>query len=422
MKHKNENRPGYKKTKVGWIPEGWREVRIGDLGKVITGNTPPKKEPLNYGSEYCWATAEDFTDKYIRDTRLKLSEQGIKQARLLPEDSVLVTCIASIGLNGIAKVPLATNQQINSIIVNDSHSNEFVYYLIQKNKSTLQLMAGSGAVPILSKGNFEKIEMGFPPLPEQEAIAEVLECWDKGIRTLENKIVKKRLIKNGLMQKLLSGKIRLPGFSKPWETVELGEVLTEHKEYSSGCEEVHSVSVHKGVVNQVEHLGRSFSAKDTSNYNLVKPGDIIYTKSPTGDFPSGIIKQSKLTENVIVSPLYGVFTPLTYHLGVMLDAFFDSPVNTGNYLRPIIQKGAKNTINITNTTFLKGKMKLPLDKDEQGAIAEVLSAADKEIEALEQKLALWKEQKKYLLNNLVTGTIRLPQFIKNSPQKSTRSA
>ena len=277
-------------------------------------------------------------------------------------------------------------------------------------QTSLDKEATGGTVKGIKGSRLHKLPLVLPSLPEQEAIAEVLECWDKGIRTLENKLVKKRLIKKGLMQKLLSGQIRLSGFSKPWKNVRLGEVLTEHKENGSGKEEVHSVSVHKGVINQVEHLGRSFSAKDTTNYNLVKPGDIIYTKSPTGDFPLGIIKQCMLTKTAIVSPLYGVFTPMTKHLGLMLHCFFDSPVNTGNYLRPIIQKGAKNTINITNTTFLSGKMTLPLDKEEQRAIAEVLAAADRELEALERKLALWKNQKKFLLNNLVTGTVRLPAF------------
>ena len=75
------------------------------------------------------------------------------------------------------------------------------------------------------------------------------------------------------------------------EKKKLGDFLTEHKENSTGKEEVFSVSVHKGLVNQIEHLGRFFATKNTSNYNLVKPGDIVYTKSPTGEFPWGIIKQ-----------------------------------------------------------------------------------------------------------------------------------
>lgn len=419
MTVKNENRPGYKKTKVGWIPEGWDETALGDFTKWGSGGTPSKANDSFWNGDIPWISAISMHTTRFSDSELKITKEGLKAgSRVAPKNSLLILVRGSMLFKkipvGIAERDVAFNQDVKSIIPDKkaASSNYLLCWLLGHEQRLLGMVGGTGiGAGKLDLQELQSMEMALPPLPEQEAIAEVLECWDKGIRTLENKIVKKRLIKKGLMQKLLSGKIRLPGFSKPWENVRLAEVLTEHKENGSGKEEVHSVSVHKGVINQVEHLGRSFSAKDTTNYNLVKPGDIIYTKSPTGDFPLGIIKQSMLTKNAIVSPLYGVFTPMTKHLGLMLHCFFDSPVNTGNYLRPIIQKGAKNTINITNTTFLSGKMTLPLDKKEQRAIAAVLTAADREIEALERKLALWKDQKKFLLNNLVTGTIRLPEFV-----------
>lgn len=196
-------------------------------------------------------------------------------------------------------------------------------------------------------------------------------------------------------------------FSQPWKKVKLGEILHEHLQKSSGNEGVCSVSVHKGVVDQIEHLGRSFSATNTANYNLVHYGDVIYTKSPTGDFPYGIFKQSQQKNNVIVSPLYGVFTPSSYALGYILDAYFSYPINMNNYLRPIIQKGAKNTINITNKTFLSRSLFLPTDISEQQAIANVLSTADDEIDLLNKKLILFKEQKKGLMQQLLTGNIRV---------------
>ena len=148
--------------------------------------------------------------------------------------------------------------------------------------------------------------------------------------------------------------LRFPEFqnTEGWAERKFSEVLVEHGSKSKGDEEVFSVSVHKGVINQIEHLGRSFSAATTSHYKRVLPNDVIYTKSPTGDFPLGIIKQSKIKVPVIVSPLYGVFTPETPALGYILDAYFESSANTINYLSSIVQKGAKNTINITNDTFL----------------------------------------------------------------------
>ena len=168
-----------------------------------------------------------------------------------------------------------------------------------------------------------------------------------------------------------------------------------------------SVSVSKGLVNQIEHLGRSYAAADTSNYNLVKPGDIVYTKSPTGNFPYGIVKQNLNQENVAVSPLYGVFTPKNTYLGLLLQAYFESEIRTGNYLRPLVQKGAKNTISITNKTFLSKSIKLPTDEAEQQRAAELLSFIANEIEALKNELQLLIEQKQGLMQKLLTGKVRV---------------
>ncbi|MCK9481710.1 MAG: restriction endonuclease subunit S [Bacteroidia bacterium] len=195
--------------------------------------------------------------------------------------------------------------------------------------------------------------------------------------------------------------LRFPEFSnnETWADRKLSDVLFEHKEKSTGNEEVYSVSVHKGVINQIEHLGRVFAASNTENYKRVLPGDIIYTKSPTGDFPLGIIKQSKVSKPVIVSPLYGVFKPETTDLGVILDAYFEYPERTINYLSSIVQKGAKNTINIHNDTFLSKSLVLPLDKKEQRKIASCLSSLDDVITTHNEKLDLLKEHKKALIQD-----------------------
>ena len=196
--------------------------------------------------------------------------------------------------------------------------------------------------------------------------------------------------------------LRFPGFTEPWREVRLGDILTELKDKSTGVEEVYSVSVKKGLINQVKHLGRSYAAKDTSNYNIVHPYDIVYTKSPTGDFPYGIIKQSKINKNVIVSPLYGVFKPKNKAIGIILDAIFSYPIHTNNFLKPIIHKGAKNTINITNKTFLSGKLRfsLPINLNEQQKIADFLTAIDEKIELEKERLEHLQTYKKGLLQKM----------------------
>ena len=246
-----------------------------------------------------------------------------------------------------------------------------------------------------------------PPLLEQQQIAEFLGTWDEAIEKLERLIEAKEKRLSWIRANILTGKVRLKNHYANWKLQHLASILDEHKEKSSGQELVHSVSVHKGVVNQIEHLGRNFAAKDTSNYNLAKPGDIIYTKSPTGDFPYGIIKLNQNDYNVIVSPLYGVFTPKWPELGIWLDCYFEASQNAINYLHPIIQKGAKNTINITNKTFLSNVLLLPTEQNEVQEICQIISNIKAELVLLTQELDAFQKQKRGLMQKLLTGTWRV---------------
>lgn len=212
----------------------------------------------------------------------------------------------------------------------------------------------------------------------------------------------KEQVMNNEIKQAAVPQLRFPEFhdKHTWSERKLSEVLFEHALKSTGVEEVFSVSVHKGLVNQIEHLGRSFASANTGHYKIVLPGDIVYTKSPTGDFPFGIIKQSKVSKAVIVSPLYGVFTPETYALGEIIDTYFSSPANANKFLESIVQKGAKNTINISNDTFLSKELLLPIDIGEQLKVAACLSSLDALIAAETQKLKLLKAHKKGLMQKL----------------------
>ena len=264
-----------------------------------------------------------------------------------------------------------------------------------------------GAQPSLNRNFIYPIPVHIPPLPEQRKIAEILRTWDEAIENLEALRAANLQRRIWMRTHLFTGRTRLPGYTGEWRELDLGEVLTEHGLQGTGAEEVFSVSVHKGLINQIEHLGRSFAAADTGHYNRVLPGDIVYTKSPTGDFPLGIIKQSKISVEVIVSPLYGVFTPATRALGVILDALFESPIAVLNYLHPLVQKGAKNTIAITNRRFLEGKLRLPMDHAEQSAIAEVVEVSQAELTAIEAEIETLTRQKRGLMQKLLTGEWRV---------------
>lgn len=201
-------------------------------------------------------------------------------------------------------------------------------------------------------------------------------------------------------------KLRFPKFrtARPWGLVKLASVLSEHGLKDNGRCEVHSVSVHKGVVNQKEHLGRSYAASDTSNYNLVRLHDIIYTKSPTGEFPFGVVKQSKTKSDVIVSPLYGVFEPINQYVGSIISAYFDSPYRARAFLEPIVKKGAKNTIQIPNEVFLSQSIPLPLDIEEQKQVAGCLASLDALMEAETRRIDALARHKMAVTQGLFPAT------------------
>ena len=235
-----------------------------------------------------------------------------------------------------------------------------------------------------------------PVQDEQVKIATLLQLIDERIST-QNKIIEKY---ESLIQAIIY-KAKMDGISKgTWQRIDLCKVLQERNEKNVEGRTICSVSVSQGVVNQIEYLGRSFAAKQTSHYNVVKYGDIVYTKSPTGDFPYGIIKRSNIREDVAVSPLYGVYIPVNDSIGVILHFYFMRPSNAFNYLHPLIQKGAKNTINITNGRFLENSVPLPISENEANSIAGILKSIQEKIEIEKSLLQSYTKEKEYLLRQM----------------------
>lgn len=264
-------------------------------------------------------------------------------------------------------------------------------------------------VTSISKSALQSIHLTFPKsLEEQQKISTCLSSIDSYISSINEKIEQLKAHKKSLLQKLFPQngqtvpEYRFPEFEKDgaWTEKKLGEYLVEHKLKSDGQCEVYSVSVSKGVVNQIDYLGRSFSASDTSKYKLVKPFDVIYTKSPTGSFPYGIIKQSFIDHNVIVSPLYGVFSPLNKYIGYIIHSYFESPERTNNYLAPVVKKGAKNTIQISNDTFLSQTVCFPSDIKEQCKLAKCLFSISEMINNYTAKIDSLGLQKKGMMQRL----------------------
>lgn len=262
-------------------------------------------------------------------------------------------------------------------------------------KSTCRMGAGAQHFNIGQEG-LSKISLFFPHIEEQRKIASLLSLIDQRIAT-QNKIIEKlqSLIKGIIYQTKSIGLAH-----NTWQKTELKNVLQERNEKNANGYDVCSVSVTQGVVNQIEYLGRSFAAKDTLHYNVVKYGDIVYTKSPTGDFPYGIVKRSNIKCDVAVSPLYGVYKPVNNYVGIILHFYFMQSNNAINYLHPLIQKGAKNTINITNGRFLENTIPLPKKEEETKCLAWVLTSIQNKIILEQDLLHSYQKQKQYLLRQM----------------------
>ena len=188
----------------------WEVKRVAEFGEIITGGTPNTQVNVFWGEGYPWITPTDisrYCDMYTSERTI--TQKGLNAIRVLPSNTVLVTCIASIGKNAILKVVGGCNQQINAIVPNTSFSADFLYYLFEVNKQYLIANSGTTATSIISKKTFEELIFKVPFIYEQNDIALFLSDMDNEITVLEEKLEKAHHLKQGMMQNLLSGKIRL---------------------------------------------------------------------------------------------------------------------------------------------------------------------------------------------------------------------
>jgi len=279
----------YKQTEIGAIPNDWVVKSLGKVGKIITGRTPSRANPTFWNGDFCWVSAQDFKQKYISNSVEKITAEGKKVARLIPENSVLVTCIASIGLNAINKVDCATNQQINSIILDKQNNAEFVYYQICHFSESLKKLAGQTAVPIINKGQIEQFQIPLPP---------TLADMDALLAALDKLIAKKKQIKIGAMQKLLAPQ-------KDWETKKLGEI---GEMTGAGVDKtVNDNEIPVRLLNYLDVFHRDFIYSNELNHWVtakldkiqkcdIKQGDVFFT--PSSEMPYDIAISAVVMEDI----------------------------------------------------------------------------------------------------------------------------
>lgn len=397
---------GYKPSSLGIIPEDWEVKRIGDFGKVITGNTPPTEDTDNYGNAYKFVSPADISDsKYIEATEKHLSEKGFSISRQMPIGTVLFTCIGStIGKCAIANEPLTSNQQINAIICDLKHSGEFLYYELSHRSNRIKQIAGEQAVPIINKSTFENYKVLCPPFEEQKGIAKILSLWDTAIAKQTALIENLTLCKRGLMQQLLTGKKRLKGFSGEWKRIKFKEIFQRKTQTVNDSSNIQVLSVTKeGIVSQKEYFNKEIASDDTSKYLLVEKGDLAMSGL---NFWMGSCHILTQYEKGIISPAYKVFSirdgfSIEYIVNFVQSHNFKSSLLGSSVI------GASIVRRNLDLEMLEEWIYLLPSLPEQKAISDILTYADKEIEIQKQKLAAMQEQKKGLMQVLLTGRKRV---------------
>ena len=369
----------------------WEKCKLGDYGKVVTGNTPPTKDIENYeNGTYLWASPADLgTIKLISETKTMLSAKGFSKTRALPKGSVLVTCIGStIGKTGMATKEMSTNQQINSIVVNENSDNEFVYYSIQSAFPRYLSSIAVQAVPIISKSAFELLPNQRPCLQEQKKIGKMLSLLDERIAT-QNKIIED-------LKKLKSAIIEIEYTPNTKTTSHIGNVIEQisKRNKNNAIQNVLSVSNRQGFIKQSDQFeNRNVASEDTSNYKIVEKNDFAFNPARIN---VGSIARLTTFEKGIVSPMYICFRTQENVAPEYIDFFFES-----KHFYCEIQKRLEGSVR--QCLSFEGLCNIPFSLpslEMQQRIGKRLFILGQKIKTETDLLELLNKQKQYLLRQM----------------------
>lgn len=393
MTDKNANKIGYKKTKLGWIPEDWDVMKSGDLFCNYS-----KK---NNGNEELLSVTQDkgVIPRTMVETRIAMPEGSTLSYKLVEKGDFVISLRSFQGgieyskYRGIVSPAYTILKNKKNIAAGYYKqwfkSSEFIARL---RVAIIGIRDGKQ----ISYDDFSMIPICYPSLNEQEKIAEVLSCWDNGIEVLEKLLDKKQLHKKALMQRLYSRK--KTQFDK--KIYKLGQLFTNRKETNCTNLELLSVCDGVGIIPRAQLNAKDNSNEDKSKYLKVSIGDIAYNTMRMWQGRCGVSNYEG-----IVSPAYTVCIP-TEKINVnYMYYMFKTPHMIHDFWR-FSQGIVEDTLNLKFNNFSIIKVEIP-SKEVQQKIAQILSNCDEEIRLLDKKLEMLKLQKKGLMQKLLTGEIRV---------------
>ena len=402
----NNTKPFYNTS----IPSDWEVKTFGELFDFKNGINAGKE---SYGTGVKFINVmeviynDSFTSEKITGTIQITKEQ--KQLYLVKNGDVLFNRTSEttdeIGLTAVYcgdEEVVFGGFVIRGRPIDQSINNNFKRYCFRSKIVREQIIkSGQGAIRTnIGQGDLDKVEVPLPPLPEQRAISHILGLMDSVINQNAQLIAQKELRKKWLMQNLLTGKKRLKGFGGEWKEIHLGEMFKERNETRYFDLPLLSVGA-SGIYPQSDSIKKDTSNEDKSKYKRICLGDIGYNTMRMWQGRSAL---SSLEG--IVSPAYTIVTPKK-----IADSHFFSYLFKTSKLTNLFWRNSQglvdDTLNCKYKDFAIVRVNLPGTKEEQTAISLVLQAADKEIQLLKAKTDKLREQKKGMMQVLLTGKKRL---------------
>lgn len=401
------------------IPLDWVEI---ELGKLVD-----EKRPVSYGIVQTGEPVEggipcirvtDIIDGKIDTSNLITTSQkisdGYKRTLLKKGDLVMALRgkIGQIAKIGDELVGANLTRGVALIALKDNYCGDFILQQISSDRTikVFERSLNGSALQELSIGVVRKIPIILPKsLTEQQSIASILKSCDEVIGTTEKLIAQKELRKKWLMQQLLTGKKRLKGFGGEWKEKKLGALFSHLRETNDGGDghSIMTISAKLGLVSQEDKFDRIIAGESLKKYTQLSKGDFAYNKGNSKTFPMGCIYRLEENESALVPFVYICFRPSDKVDGMFYKQWFMAH-GLDSQLNKIITSGARGDglLNVNTDDFFKLKVPYP-PIEEQTAIAQVLQAADKEISLLKAKAEKLREQKKGLMQQLLTGKVRL---------------
>lgn len=418
-----EIRTGYKETKLGCIPEDWEVLNLEDCSYYRKGYAFKSEAYIDSGIRIIRVSDTDANSiKKTKGVYVDPNSKDKYSKWQLKCDDLIFTTVGSRPpmydsmVGKVIKVDLeyeGTLLNQNAVRIRSNSmvfQNLLIYFFKQKRYLNYieTIVRGNANQVSITLNDLFKFKLPIPPLPEQKAIATCLSTWNTTITKLDALIKAKQQLKKALMQQLLSGKKRLPGFDGEWESLQFSDITERVKRKNSEADDtVVTISAQRGFVLQEDFFNKRVASDTLLNYTLVHKGEYCYNKSYSKGYPMGAFKRLDDFEKAVVTTLYICFSLKDNVDSDFMNQYFDAGKMIHGLMR-IAQEGgrAHGLLNISLPDFFSLPVKLPI-LEEQNAIAQVLNTAYQEINLLTNQRNQLQLQKKGLMQQLLSGNKRL---------------